>query len=86
MKKNYLNVETEKLITEEEAAEILSLTKCALQNLRYKNKQSCPPYIKIGGAVRYSPTALRQFIEGNTYDPSLDHVLDQERKYSKKSA
>lgn len=78
--------EGERLLTEEEAAEWLNVSLSALRTLRHKPQRRGPPFTKVGGQVRYSPTALRLYLEGNSQDPGERFVLDIERRASKRSA
>lgn len=75
----------ERLMTEKEVSEWLNIPLATLRTLRYRREKKGPPHTKVGGAVRYSPTALRQYLESNTNDPSEKFILDIERK-TKKSA
>ena len=52
------------LLTEEEVADILNVSTRALQDWRLKGKEL--PHIRIGRLVRYSPAAVRAFIESQT--------------------
>lgn len=72
--------EGERLLTEHEASDWLNVPVATLRTLRYRQEKKGPPYTKVGGAVRYSPTALRQYLESNTHDPSQKLVLEAERK------
>ncbi len=50
-----------RLLNESEAAEFLSLAPKTLARWRWSGKP--PPFLKIGGAVRYDPAVLQEFIE-----------------------
>ncbi len=60
-----------RLMTRPEAAEYLRLSHKTLARWAWAGKG--PPFIKIGGAVRYDPTDLTAFIEAgrrtSTSDP-----------------
>ncbi|WIV43058.1 helix-turn-helix domain-containing protein [Glutamicibacter nicotianae] len=49
--------------TTEEAAVILQLDKRTLQNWRYVAKPDGPPYVHIGGAVRYPVQAFNEWCD-----------------------
>lgn len=57
----------EKLFDEREAAERLNLRAWTLQNWRHLQKG--PPYIKIGGRVRYRESDLDAFLSKRLIDP-----------------
>jgi predicted site-specific integrase-resolvase len=56
-----------KLIDESRAAEILNVAVWTLRNWRRLGKG--PPYIKIGGNVRYREDDLSAFVEKRLHDP-----------------
>jgi len=76
----------EKLLTEQETAEWLNMPLSRLRTLRTRPEGKGPPYTKIGGAVRYSRAALRQYLESNTHDPSQKFILEIEARRGKKIA
>jgi excisionase family DNA binding protein len=49
-----------KLLTEQEAADLLNVNIMTLRRLRYKGKG--PKYIKVGRLLRYDPEDLDEFI------------------------
>lgn len=51
----------ERLIDEREAAAFLGLSTCTLRNDRLSARRI--PFVKIGRAVRYRPSRLREFVE-----------------------
>jgi hypothetical protein len=55
----------DKLVTEAEAADFLSLTVKTLQNWRYSGKG--PPYYKFQRNVRYSMADLREFVKAQRF-------------------
>ena len=58
------------LLTEEEAAQYLRLTKAALQQRRFHNKQ--PSYVRIGGTIRYAREDLKKYVaEGRVQIPGV---------------
>jgi excisionase family DNA binding protein len=50
----------QKLLTEQEAADLLNVQVMTLRRLRYKNKG--PKYIKVGRLFRYEQKDLDEFI------------------------
>ena len=52
-------METDRLLTEEQAAKFLSLKPSTLRTWRCRRKG--PSYVKMGGAVRYPETTTRAF-------------------------
>ena len=62
MKKNNVNIcLNTKYLNTQETAYLLGLSKGTLQNMRVMRRG--PPYIKIGGSVRYDSQDLHQFME-----------------------
>jgi hypothetical protein len=57
----------EALVTEVEAARTLNLAVHTLRN--WRARQVGPAYVKLGGAVRYIPGALRDYIQARTLRP-----------------
>jgi excisionase family DNA binding protein len=56
----------ENLISNAEAALILGISPYSLRGKVYRKEV---PFIKIGRRVLFSPSALQQFIEANTFQP-----------------
>lgn len=54
----------EPLLTEDAAANVLNVSKGTLRNWRSQGKG--PPVSRIGAAVRYEPSRLRDYIAGRT--------------------
>lgn len=52
------------LLTKEQAAEVLQVSVGTLENWRYQRKG--PPFMKIGGLVRYEKGALHAWIDAQT--------------------
>lgn len=59
----------EKLLTSKETAEIIGTTEVALCVARKRGIEPLIPYIKIGRRVRYSPEAVRRYLEDQAIDP-----------------
>ena len=57
----------ERLITPEEASEILGVTAKSLSNSRYTGTGLQVPYIKLGKIIRYKESELETYIEVNTF-------------------
>ena len=57
----------ERLITPEEASEILGVTAKSLSNSRYTGTGLLVPYIKLGKIIRYKESELETYIEANTH-------------------
>ena len=58
----------ERMLTEAEAAELLSCTKYALR--AWRNRRVGPPFYKVGGRlVRYKLSELKAFAETNRVEP-----------------
>lgn len=55
---------TDRLLTPAQASEILGFSVSALNQWRMAGKG--PEYVKIGRAVRYTESALREFVEART--------------------
>lgn len=55
----------DRMLTQEQVAEILAMSPKTIQNWRYapKRKFMGPPYRVIGGAIRYSAIELQEWIE-----------------------
>ena len=56
----------ERLITPEEASEILGVTAKSLSNSRYTGTGLQVPYIKMGKIIRYKKSELEAYIDKNT--------------------
>jgi Helix-turn-helix domain len=54
------------LIGEHEAARLLSVSVKTLRRWRWRCPCECPPWIKIGAAVRYDVAALEEYIARQT--------------------
>jgi hypothetical protein len=59
---------SEPLLTEKQAAQVLSASPGTLRNWRTRNKG--PAWILLGGAIRYSPQDLRGYLETRTRRPA----------------
>lgn len=57
----------EALLSEAAAAQRLGLSIKTLQGWRYR--RTGPPYVKVGGAVRYRPTDLEAWLQARTITP-----------------
>lgn len=59
----------EKLLTQEQAAELLALAPATLEKMRQRGDG--PPYLKLGrgrsSPVRYSPSAIARYLEQVTH-------------------
>lgn len=53
----------DKLLTTEEAAEIIAMSVSWMRNRRWLNDGMGPRWVKVGRNVRYSLTAVTQWIE-----------------------
>lgn len=58
----------ERLLSSEEASEILGVTTKSLSNSRYTGTGLQVPYIKMGKIIRYKKSELEAYIENNTYN------------------
>ncbi len=59
-----------RLLTELEAAALLSVEPTTLRRWRWAGHP--PGFLKIGGAVRYDPAELQEFIEGSRRSSTSD--------------
>lgn len=50
------------LLTTREAARLLGIGKSTLERIRYDRRPG-PPYLKVGGAVRYPAGGLREWAQ-----------------------
>ncbi|MBF0612804.1 MAG: helix-turn-helix domain-containing protein [Magnetococcales bacterium] len=57
--------QTKKLLTPDQAAEILEVSKATLNNWRCTGRYNLP-FVKVGRAVRYSQEAIQAFIAKRT--------------------
>ena len=72
-----------RLLTAAETAEFLGLAKKTLAEWRCQRKG--PPWIKIGGRVRYAPTQIERWVERHcTRDP--EKALAPNRSRAKQEA
>jgi len=67
-----LDLSSEQLLTEHQAAKCLAVSVSLLQKWRHQRKG--PPYHKLGRSVRYSTADLSEFIQTRRIerDPGLD--------------
>ncbi len=74
-----------KLLTETEAAEFLGLSVSTLRQSRMNgvrtNRIPCPPFIKLGRAIRYRIDDLNRWIEEHRVDPRAATDLQQGRRH-----
>ena len=57
---------TGELLTARKTAELLNIPEKTLQ--RYRSQGEGPPFIKIGGLIRYNRQALEQYLCDQTYN------------------
>ena len=62
---------TDQLLTPEQVAGILKLSPATLARWRWDG--SGPPFIKIGGRVRYAESDVEQFIHNGIRTSTSDH-------------
>lgn len=55
----------EKLITQEELADLAGVAVGTVENWRYKQDEG-PDYVKVGRLVRYRPSAVEKWLAANT--------------------
>jgi predicted DNA-binding transcriptional regulator AlpA len=55
----------ERLLSERELSAICNIPAGTLRALRSSGRAAGPPFIKIGGAVRYRPSDVHAFLESN---------------------
>ena len=65
-----LNVSQPRLMNEHRAAEYLAVKVATLRRWRWAGRG--PRFIKIGGAVRYDPADLAEFIEAGRRNSTSD--------------
>ena len=63
----------ERLLTDKETAKALSLSVQTLRNWRVSGKG--PPYVKLGGAVRYREGDLLEWVDGGRVDPVVKSAV-----------
>lgn len=56
------------LLTTQQVAEKLQLNQGTIENWRYQKPYSGPPFVKVGGAVRYPSDALQGWIAARGQD------------------
>jgi hypothetical protein len=59
------------LLTEQEAAHYLNVSRSFLAQGRMKGGDNYPPFIRLGRAIRYSLAALDAWLEGKTFTNTL---------------
>ena len=64
------SLETDRLLTETEAAEILSLKVSTLRRWRWAGEGM--KFLKIGAAVRYDPAELQHYLVGQVRNSTSD--------------
>jgi predicted DNA-binding transcriptional regulator AlpA len=65
---NFANSNHESLIDERAAAARLGVTAAAMR--KWRGERRGPPHVKLGAAVRYSPHALKAWVEARTVAPA----------------
>lgn len=70
---NNNNQPLEKLITPEEASEILCISPLTLRKWRWEGKK--PQFVKIGRKVAYRRTDIASFIEAQIRKSTSDHSI-----------
>jgi predicted DNA-binding transcriptional regulator AlpA len=67
-----------RLLTEQEVAEMLSLSVTTLRSMRSRNRlkeaRDPIPFIKIGRIVRYNEDEILQYLDRNTTSPSGEEI------------
>ena len=61
------------LLTPSQVAEFLKVSVGKLANWRTECTRNAPPFIKIGGVVRYEKSALEQWIHSRTYNSVFEY-------------
>ncbi len=56
-------VELQKLLTEQEVASLTGISKPTLR--RWRRLGSGPPFLRLGGLVRYDPAELRRWLKAS---------------------
>jgi hypothetical protein len=69
MPANTLSLDTDALLREQDAADLLSLSVRTLQS--WRNRMAGPPFIQVGRAVRYRRRDLIAWIDANTIGASM---------------
>lgn len=58
------------VMTTQEVAQALRVDQSTLVRWRVNNEG--PAFVRMGGRVRYRPSAIETWLEGNTIDPQRD--------------
>jgi hypothetical protein len=69
----------ERLLTEQEAAQFITVTVHALRAWRWR-KQDGPPYLKLGSLVRYRTRDLEVYLENHLVDPTASPKVQPRRR------
>jgi len=77
-------MDTERKLTEQEAAQIVGVTVHALRAWRWR-KQG-PKYLKLGSAVRYQMRDLNAYLEKHTVDPEAKLSIQPRRRHARRAA
>lgn len=89
-----MNVSEKLLLTEKEAAELLSMSTHYLRRDRISPGSACIPFIKVGAAVRYRRADLEKWIDEQANKhvqhkaapPSNDLLVEKRRRGRPKKA
>lgn len=76
----------ERIVNEQEAATVLSVTVHCLRSWRWR-KQDGPPYLKLGSCVRYRKQDLDAFLESRLVSPAKNrNVAPRRRRRGRRAA
>ncbi len=79
----FWQLETERLLNEKEVAELFSIKVVTLRRWRWLG--TGPRFLKIGGAVRYDPQVLKNYLSDrartSTSDPGGGQVCSREPQH-----
>ena len=71
------------LLTPLETAEFLKVSEGKLANWRTECTRNAPPFIKVGGVVRYEKSALEQWIQNSTYNSVFEYKYQRKEELNK---
>jgi helix-turn-helix protein len=74
-----------KLMTEQDAAQIVGVTVHALRAWRWRKKGG-PAYLKLGSCVRYRLSDIQAYLDRHLVDPEAKPKIHPVRRHARRAA
>ena len=76
----------ERILNEQEAAAILSVTVHCLRAWRWRKSSDGPPFLKMGSCVRYRMRDLDAYVESHLVSPAKKNLQHRGRRRARRAA